>query len=238
MTELTKGLLTALVAALLAGCATGVLGLGGSSWREEVLLNDGRTIIAERNQSYGGKPTLDSRERAVLDEEWTFPTPDGKGKVVWHNNFRNPPEGNSLMLLLAGFIDGVPYIATRAAGCIAYNHWGRPNPPYIFFRYDGKQWQRITLAEFPAQLKDTNVIVGRPNPRNRSGTIAVAAVKEDNKGLDFHYRSIVREPLPTGSSGTSCDELELYRGHWIQKDSMAGRYVVDGIIDRKSKQQD
>lgn len=189
--------LAALVTLGVSMNAFGFLGFGDSAtWKEEVLLHDGRTIVAERKQTYGSKPTLDSRERAVLDEEWIFPTPDGKGKVVWHNNFRNPPEGDSLMLLLVGFVDGVPYIATRPAGCIAYNHWGRPNPPYVFFRHDGSQWQRITLAEFPAQLKDANVIVGRPDPQNRKGTVSVAVVREDNKGLDAHMRTLVREPLP------------------------------------------
>lgn len=177
--------------------AVGVLGFGDSaSWEEEVLLHDGKTIIAERKQTYGNKPTLDSRERAVLDEEWTFPMPDGKGKVVWHNNARNPPEGDSLMLLQVGFVDGVAYIATRPAGCIAYNHWGRPNPPYVFFRHDGKQWQRTPLAEFPAPLKEANVIVGRPDPDHRKGTMSLAAVRKDNKGLDAYMRTLVREPLP------------------------------------------
>ncbi len=226
MTGLAKKRLTALATVLLAGCASGVLGLGGSSWKEEVLLEDGRTLIAERKQTYGGKPTLDSRERAVLDEEWTFPAPDGEGKVVWHNNFRRPPEGDGLMLLLIGFVESVPYLATTPAGCIAYNNWKRPNPPYVFFRYDGMQWQQIPSTEFPAQLKYANVIVGRPDPKNRSGTITVAAIKKDNKGLDSHYRSIIREPMSPEEIG--CREMIYYKGGWVEPGEF-GRHFMDTI---------
>ena len=43
-------------------------------------------------------------------------------------------------------------------GCHAYNKWGRPNPPYGFFKYDGKAWQRIPLEEFPAEIKEANMV--------------------------------------------------------------------------------
>jgi len=230
MNKFAMKLLTALAAITTLGIsmnAFGFLGFGNSaSWKEEVLLYDGKTIVAERKQTYGNKPTIESRERAVLDEEWAFPTPDGKGKVVWRNNFRNPPEGDSLMLLLIGFVDGVPYIATRPAGCIAYNHWGRPNPPYVFFRHNGKQWQRITLAEFPTQLKEANVIVGRPDPEHRKGTVSLAAVRENNKGLESYMRTLVREPIKVAQT-TECEELIFYKGGWISPNDSIARNVLD-----------
>lgn len=185
----------------------GFLGLGNSaSWQEEVLLHDGRKIVVERSQSYGRYPTIDSRERMVLDEEWTFENPDSHQSVNWKVNHRRPPEGESLMLMILGFLNGTPYIATVAAGCVAYNHWGRPNPPYIFFRFDGKAWQRIPLAEFPMEFKEANVVVGRPKPDNRSGTLLVATIQEDNRPLEPHLRQLAREPVKSAQT-TDCPDL-------------------------------
>lgn len=229
MNKFTMGLLTALTGIMTLGTsmnAFGFLGFGNSAtWKEEVLLHDGKTIVAERKQTYGGKPTIDSRERSVLDEEWTFQNPDNQQQVVWKNNLRRPPEGSSLMLMILGIKDGAPYIATSPAGCIAYNHWGRPNPPYVFFRYDGAQWQRIPLAEFPVEFKDANVVVGgRGSPEKQSGkTLSVAMVHEQNKLLESHLRAILREAY--AGAGGSCGEM-VYDGHggwtgigWFKKQS-------------------
>ena len=55
----------------------GLFGLGSStmSWKEEVLLHDGQVIVAERFYNLGGYPTLESTERAALDETVTFNLP-------------------------------------------------------------------------------------------------------------------------------------------------------------------
>lgn len=191
----------------------GVLELVNSaSWQEEVLLHDGRKIVVERSQSYGGYPTIDSRERMVLDEKWTFENPDSHKPVTWKVNHRRPPEGESLMLMILGIMNGTPYIATVAAGCIAYNHWGRPNPPYIFFRFDGKAWQRISLAEFPVEFKEANVVVGgRMNPKDQAGTLlSVAKIREDNRPLEPHLRQLSREPVKSAQT-VDCPDLNSPR---------------------------
>lgn len=229
MNKFTTGLLTALTATLTLGIsmnAFGFLGFGNSaSWKEEVLLHDGKVIIVERKQTYGGKPTIDSRERAVLDEEWIFKNPYNNEQVVWQNNLRRPPEGSSLMLMILGFKDGVPNIATLPAGCIAYNHWGRPNPPYVFFRYDGRQWQRITLAEFPPEFRDANVVVGgRGSPEKQSGTtLSVETVNEQNKSLEPHLRRLVRESVNVAQTG--CPEMVYYKGGWVAPGDFGKRFM-------------
>ena len=211
--------------------AFGFLGLGDSaSWKEEVLLHDGRKIVVERTQIYGSKPTIDSREGRLLEEKWMLPLPGSKQQVIWENNFRMPPGGQSLTLVLVGFVDDVPYLATSPAGCIAYNHWGRPNPPYVFFRHDGKGWKRIPLVEFPMQLKEANVVVGRPKPPNRSGVLTVATVQEDNRLLEPHHRVIVREPIKVAQT-VDCEELIYYKEAWI----MPNDPIARGLLDRKSK---
>lgn len=166
-----------------------------ASWKEEVLLHDGKKLIVERSQTYGGYPTIESRERGLLNEEWVFRTPNGAQKIVWKSDFRRPPEGDSLMLLQLNFLNGVPYIATSPAGCLSYNHWKRPNPPYVFFKYDGKAWRQIPLSAFPVVFKESNVAVGRPDPDHRKGLLAVDAIREENRQLEPYLREIVREPL-------------------------------------------
>jgi hypothetical protein len=113
---------------------------------------------------------------------------------------------NSLNLLLFDVVRGVPYIATYPAGCIAYNKWKRPNPPYIFFKYQGDEWKQIPLAEFPAELRKTNVIVGRPPSELLKSIYKVADVQERNYYLQADYKTILREQLakekcPQYSSG-------------------------------------
>ncbi len=200
-----------------------------ASWKEEVLLHDGRTLIVERSQIYGGYPTIESREREVLNEEWTFRTPDGERKIVWKSDFRRPPEGDSLMLLQLNFLDGVPYVAATPAGCLAYNHWKRPNPPYVFFKYDGKAWKQIPLAEFPAVFMESNVVVGgRMNPEKQSGTtLSVSTIKEENRLLEPYLRTILREPLSAQRINEMCEERVLYKGSWILPNDPIARKFID-----------
>ena len=69
----------------------GLFGLGSStmSWKEEVLLHDGQVIVAERFYNLGGYPTLESTERAALDETVTFNLPSTGQKITWKTDFRD-----------------------------------------------------------------------------------------------------------------------------------------------------
>jgi len=185
-----------------------------ASWKEEVLLHDGKKLIVERSQSYGGYPTIESRERAVLDEEWAFRVPGSGKTLIWKSNHRRPPEGDSLILMQINFLEGVPYVATTPAGCLTYNHWKRPNPPYVFFKYDGKVWRQIQLVEFPLALRESNVAVGRPDSNHREGLLSIDTIREENRNLEPYLREIVREPLKSGSVGVSCPELVRIEGGW------------------------
>ncbi len=187
----------------------GTWGFGGKtmSWKEEVLLHDGQIIVVERFYNLGSYPTLDSRERAALDQTVTFSLPGTKKAIVWTTDFRDAePVPNSLNLLLLDVVKGVPYIATYPAGCIAYNKWKRPNPPYILFKYEGGEWKRISLAEFPAELTKNNVIVGRPPSNLLKPTYKVPDVQDRNHYLQPEHKTILRAPLaqercPQYSSG-------------------------------------
>lgn len=201
------------------------------SWKEEVLLHDGQIIVAERFYNLGGKPTLESRERAALDLTATFSLPGTNKKIIWKNDFRDSvPEPNSLNLIRFDIVKGVPYIATYPAGCIAYNKWGRPNPPQVLFKYENDQWKRITLAEFPAELIGTqaNVIVGRPATSMLKSSYTVAGVDAENREISTpEYRTILREALPQVHINEMCMEMLPYKGSWAMPNDPIARKFID-----------
>ena len=180
------------------------------SWKEEVLLHDGSKIIAERHYNLGGYPAIESQERAALDVTVTFNLHGTNKRITWKTDFRDSqPEPNSLNLIRLDVVKGVPYIATYPAGCIAYNKWGRPNPPQILFKHENDQWKRIAWAELPTELVNAkaNVIVGRPAAKLLKSFYTVEGVNAANH--DIHapeYKTILREVLardrcPQYSSG-------------------------------------
>lgn len=203
-------------------------------WKEEVKLHDGQVIVAERFFNLGGYPGFESHNRMALDETVTFDLPNSK-RIVWKTDFRNTvPEPNSLNHFRFDIVNGVPYLATYPAGCIAYNKWGRPNPPQVLFKYEGDQWQRITLAELPPELIGTtaNVIVGSPDERILKSFYTVEGVNGVNHDISTpEYKTILREAVKGGDAVTSCLELVPYKGKWI----MPNDPVMKAIIDRESK---
>ena len=221
------GLLVA--GAVMAAAQAGWFGLGGESWEEEVRLHDGRTMLVKRFRAYGGYPELASRDRRVLDEKWVFKNSSSGKTVIWKSDFRHAPEGDNLMLVLLDFKDGIPYVATTPAGCLAYNYWGRPNPPYIFFKYDEKTWRRISIAEFPAEFKNSNVVIGTPSEPDRTGLLSVEVVKQQHAAMAPEYQTILREPLPAGSYGSlvNCEELVYYKGYWVGPGDSIGKRMAD-----------
>lgn len=241
MLGIVKGVVLTILLTALAGCMTlakeNPLGIG-KSWKEEVLLHDGTTLTAKRSHSYGGYPEIVSTSRSVLKEECKFTIPGTNQDVTWKSDFGREQQDN-LTLLALDIFNNTPYIVTNPAGCLAYNHWGRPNPPYVFFRYDGSAWQRIPLKELPKEMKAANVIVGGYSEqwdRERLWSpepVSVEEVKKINaktKDRDVQYlRVFVREqfdPKKTRSS-VNCEELVYYKGAWVGPGDSIGRRMMD-----------
>lgn len=187
-------------------------------WQEEVLLHDGRIAIAERHYKLGGYATLASTDRTAVSQTIYFTVPSLKQRIVWESDFRDSaPEPNSLNLLLFDVVNGVPYIATYPAGCIAYNKWQRPNPPYVLFKYEQGRWQRISMAEFPGELTKTNVIVGRPASELLKSYYTVEGVDARNYYLESQYKRILKEVLPNIDQ-TCRVEFSNGKGRWLSAD--------------------
>ena len=43
----------------------GLFGIGGDSWKEDVLLHDGKKLIVERSQTYGGRHEIGQQLKGV-----------------------------------------------------------------------------------------------------------------------------------------------------------------------------
>lgn len=66
-TPRTKSLAAVAAAALLIlGCAMSACATGGASWKEEVLLHDGKALVVERTQTYGGRHEIGQRNKRLL----------------------------------------------------------------------------------------------------------------------------------------------------------------------------
>ena len=191
----------------------GFLGFGGESWKEEVLLHDGQKLIVVRSQTRGGNHEI-GQEIPIAEHEISFTLPDVHEAIIWKDT---PTSGNndySLVLLAIDVFDGVPYIVTTTTTCTSYNKWDRPNPPYVLFKYVQKVWQRVPLAELPAEIKEANVVINIEVYAHRldshSGIVSADEVKkinEENERSDVRYlRLFVREPIK--NVVTACSKFE------------------------------
>jgi len=179
----------------------GLFGLGGTSWKEEVLLHDGTKIIVERQMKRGGRHEITSGP--PIKEHSIDITMPGTGKTItWRDEYSEEVGSASLLLLALHIGNNVPYLIASPYGCLAYNKYGRPNPPYVIFKHDGKEWQRIPLSELPMEFKTVNLVIGPSNEEKnleRLSTVSIAGVEAMNRDYrQPEYKTILREPLERG----------------------------------------
>ncbi len=188
------------------------------TWKEEVLLHDGKKIIVERSDTYDSSMNHKIGQGAPLAEHETiFLIPGTNQTVIWKSDNRPSPDPDNLHLLALDFLGAVPYVATLSISCVAYNKWHRPNPPHVYFKYvDG--WKRVSLEEFPEKFKINLIVTGRKNdtPKifeadRKFGFVPAQIVAEINRepGRSKQFYSLFREPIdlrgvcpePTGPDG-------------------------------------
>jgi hypothetical protein len=192
--------IAAVIATFSLNASAGLFGLGGTSWKEEVLLHDGQKIVVERHSSRGGRHEL-TQGPPIKEQSVTFSVPGSNRSVVWKSEYSQDVGRANFNLRAVHILNGTPYIVAEPNLCLSYNKWGRPNPPYVFFRYDGKNWQRIPLEEFPVEFKEMNVVISIDNydmfsAIDRYPVIPASMVKNLNSSLtQREYKTIVREPM-------------------------------------------
>lgn len=181
----------------------GWFGLGGTRWKEEVLLHDGTKIVVKRSQTYRGRHEI-GQSTPVGEHTFRFELPVSGKQIEWTSEYGEDLGRTNFNLLALHVLGGIPYLVTEPNLCLAYNKYGRPNPPYVIFKHDEKGWQRIQLSELPGEFKTINLIVnnGREEDIERAtkplGYVTAEGVKAFNNTLPQpEYRSILREPLPS-----------------------------------------
>lgn len=195
----------------------GLFGFGGDSWEEEVLLHDGSKIIVKRSQSYGGRHEI-GQTPPINEQDIAFTLPGTKRALTWKSEYSEDIGRANFNLLALHIANDTPYIVAEPNLCLAYNKWGRPNPPYVFFKYNGKKWQRIPLTEFPAAFKKINLVVSTKRHKDTltaQPMVTAELVSELNGELEQReYKAILREPVKGGGI-TSCEEMVRVKDGWV-----------------------
>lgn len=183
-------------------CAS-FLGFGGTSWKEEAQQYNGSTIIVGRSQDYGGRVEV-GQGAPIRDYRLSFTLPGSARAIEWESDYSEDVGRANLHPLAVHVLNGTPYVITEPNLCLAYNKWGRPNPPYVIFKYDDRQWQRIAIEELPTEFKGMNLVIDTKNQEEefkqlsgKTGFVPAADVRKFNSGLTQpEYKTIVREALP------------------------------------------
>lgn len=178
-------------------------------WKEEVMLHDGQKIIVKRSVERGGRHEL-FKGLPISEQRLTWNMPGTDQTVTWEDHFSEDVGSATLLPMLVDVHQGTAYVVANPMGCLAYNKWGRPNPPYVVFKYQDKEWKRIALQELPAEIKTPNIIFSTPDETaeqiGKSPIPAEAIRKIVGDTFQPEYKSIVREALPAAYINQMCTE--------------------------------
>jgi hypothetical protein len=226
LNKMTKLGLLLMMGVSMSACATGG---SGTHWKEAVLLHDGSTLIVERSFSRGGLREP-GQGAPIKSQDLSFTVPGSSKTVTWTSDYSADVGRSNFNLLALDVLNGTPYIVAEPNLCLSYNKWGRPNPPYVTFKYDGSTWQRIPLTELPAGIKQPNVAITVDDADlfreiDKHAVVSVAAIKTLNSRLTQpEYKVILREAYPHAAG--SCAPMVHYKCGWTGVNA-------DGTFDKE-----
>lgn len=176
----------------------GLFGFGGDSWQEEVLLHDGSKLIVTRSQTYGGGHEI-GQPSPIKEHTITFTLPNTNKTITWTSEYDESLGGTNFKPLALHILKNTPYIVVTPNLMLSYDKWGRPNPPYVFFKYEDSGWKRIGIETFPPEFKNINLVISTLAHRktlNRKGFASLEMVVKLNSSLtQEEYKTIHRTPL-------------------------------------------
>lgn len=170
-------------ASMLTGCSNVV------EWREEVKLNDGRTIVVtQKRRCEGGDYRATRNATCVAREAWlTVKLPEFSSKdIVWHE---------SLSPMVLNVDKGVLYVIGFSPHPLEFEAYGATNPPYFGFVWNGVNWKRIAFPEIPVSIYDGNMLI-ESIPKNRTGFLRLAMKNSDQENGDSRYPHYLRRVEP------------------------------------------
>ncbi|MEK7412655.1 MAG: hypothetical protein AAB263_04985, partial [Planctomycetota bacterium] len=86
-----------------------LLGFGGKSWKEEVLLHDGSKIIVKRSQTRGGSHEI-GQPPPVKEHTISFTLPNSSKTITWTSEYGEDVGRANFDLLAVHVLNGTPYI--------------------------------------------------------------------------------------------------------------------------------
>jgi hypothetical protein len=224
-----------------------LFGLGGTSWKEEVLLHDGSKIIVKRMQTYRGRHEI-GQSTPVGEHTIHFELPATGKQVEWTSEYGEDLGRTNFNLLALHILAGTAYLIAEPNLSLSYNKWGRPNPPYVIFKHDGTTWQRIKLSELPREFKTINLIVNNGREEDivvaakQLGYVPVEGVSKLNDSLTQpEYKTIVRTPLdhwkphPPGSN--SGRMVRTGDGGWMGMDWFENQPSLEACLKKCAREK-
>ena len=191
------------------------------NWKEEALQNDGSIIVVERTVERAGRHEI-GQPPPIKEQRLSFTLPDTGQHVIWKDQYTEDVGGASFLPMLLAVSKDSAYLVVTPAGCLPYNKWGRPNPPYVVFKYQSNAWQRIALQELPLEFKQVNLALSSPDDaakEARHGLLTSEQIKQWNSSDTRlpEYQTILR--TPGVYSETGCMK-EVYDGNggWMSED--------------------
>lgn len=194
----------------------GWFGVGGTSWREEVLLHDGNKLVVERSVTRGGLHEIGQRG-SYTKQTLAFKHPISGMMITWEDNATSELKSSSFLPMALDIYRGVVYLVATPMGCLSYNKWGRPNPPYVVFKNTGMTWERVPLQELPSEIKAPNLIVSSPDTEvERLGKRMVDAetIQQLNAELrQPQYKIVLTAAIKNAADGCS-EMISDGKGGW------------------------
>lgn len=193
----------------------GLFGFGGDSWQEEVLQHDGSKIMVERRIERGGRHEI-GQKPPYKEQRLRFTMPGTSQTVTWEDHYSDDLGQANFLPMALDIVEGMPYLVVYPMGCLSYNNWGRPNPPYVVFRYQANEWKRIPLEQLPQAITTPNMMFSEPDAQvERFGIRVITAdmIKGVIAGYQQpEYRTLRREAYPTAAG--QCSEMIRTKDGW------------------------
>ena len=168
------------------------------TWKEEVLLHDGKKIIVERAVERGGRHEM-GQQPPIKNQNLVFHHPTTNEKVIWEDKFTEDVGGANFLPMLLELREGTAYLVAHPMGTVSYKKWGNPNPPYVVFEYKSKQWTRITLQELPMEFNKPNLIFSSPDDEAKKAGQSLVTADVIKRLYDGYrhpdFKIIIRTPL-------------------------------------------
>lgn len=178
-------------AALTANSYVAAHGFFGDQWKEDVVTYDGKHIIVDREQSYGGPHDI-GQQKPVHYQKINFRLPNSEQLITWENS---ASELGYVLYepLLLDVVDGAAYLVVAPKMCAAWSLMGRPNPPYTIFKYKENKWETIYIKNLPAQISKSNLLVAAVPPDNllQNNTISANDINIMNGYMRDDYLKVI-----------------------------------------------